>query len=82
MVGGRIVSIREESDRICLIVAAKPYGRHEFMGVDVAKTGHPLALGDSLWWQSGQCMWTPADRSAEDVVIPKIGYSYSTGITR
>jgi hypothetical protein len=82
MVGGRIVSIREEPDRLCLIVAKKTYSRHEFMGVDCAKTGHPLRLGDSLWWQGGSCMWTPQDGSyREDTVIPKIGYSYSTGLT-
>jgi hypothetical protein len=83
MVGGRIVSIQPEPDHIRIIVAQKPYGRHEFMGVNVAKTGHPLKFGDSLWWQGGDCMWTPQDGSyREDTVIPKVGYSYSVGVTR
>jgi hypothetical protein len=82
MIGGRIVSIREEGDRLCLIVADNPYGWHNFLGVDVAKTGHPLQLGDSLWWQGAVCYWTPADGShRHDTSLPKIGYSYQTGLT-
>jgi hypothetical protein len=77
MVGGRIVAIREEPDRLCVTVADKRYSRHEFCMVDVAKTSHRLRLGDSLWWQGGQCYWTPDGESpAWDVPIPKIGYSY------
>jgi hypothetical protein len=85
MVGGKIVSIQEEPDRIRVIVAEKPpwpSSRHETCGVNVAKTGHPLRLGDSLWWQGGHCYWTSREPGArEDVAIPKIGYSYSVGVT-
>lgn len=83
MVGGRIVAIRPKSDRVCITVADKPYGRHEFCGVDIAPTDYPVKLGDSLWWQSGKCYWTPkgnvpeALKGREDIPIPKIGYSYS-----
>jgi len=31
--------------------------------------------GDSFWWQSGRCYWTPFDKSRVDVKINKIGFS-------
>lgn len=37
--------------------------------------GEPLDVGDSLWWQSGWCYWTPSNRTRQDVKLPKIGYS-------
>ena len=37
--------------------------------------GEPIDVGDSLWWQGAHCYWTPADRSRQDVKLPKIGYS-------
>lgn len=37
--------------------------------------GEPVAVGDALWWQSGTCYWTPADRSRADVKLRKIGFS-------
>ncbi len=77
MVGGFVVAMRHEFDRICVTVADKPYGRHEFMGVDIALNDRPIKLGDSLWWQGGFCYWTPrGENPAWDVPIAKIGYSY------
>lgn len=44
-----------------------------------------VCLGDSFWWQSGDCMWTPrANRDKPevkcgtdyDIKIAKIGYSH------
>lgn len=32
--------------------------------------------GDSVWWQSGKVMWTPADRSVIDVPLEKVGYTH------
>jgi len=82
MVGGRIVSIREESDRLCIIVAKKVYSRHESMGIDIAKTEHKVELGDQLWWQGEFCYWTPdGQKEPYDIPIRRKSYSYSVGIT-
>lgn len=41
--------------------------------------------GDSFWWQSGKCYWTPQENRNKpnsrsgldfDVALPKIGYSH------
>jgi hypothetical protein len=85
MVGGKIVGIQVESDKVRLIVASKPPrpgSRHETMGVNIAKMGYDLRIGDSIWWQGGHCLWTSQKPGAkQDVAIPKIGYSYAVGVT-
>lgn len=46
-----------------------------------------IAVGDSVWWQCGQVLWTPAGTAAAgkrfvggkaryDVPLPKVGYSH------
>lgn len=46
-----------------------------------------IQVGDSIWWQSGKCMWTPkANRKPAgsgqkcgkdfDIMLPKVGYSH------
>jgi hypothetical protein len=44
-----------------------------------------IGIGDSLWWQSGSCMWTPKENRAKadarggidyDIRLTKIGYSH------
>jgi hypothetical protein len=47
--------------------------------------GHGPAIGDSIWWQGRKAFWTPAGNKAVglgqgtswDIVIDRIGYSYS-----
>jgi hypothetical protein len=45
----------------------------------------PLAVGDSFWWQSGSCYWTPAANRSKpdgkdgvdyDIRLRKIVYSH------
>ncbi len=51
------------------------------------KTGQRVAInpGDSFWWQSGLCMWTPNENRGKpdlkcgvdfDIQLTKIGYSH------
>lgn len=41
-----------------------------------------IQLGDSLWWQSGKCYWTPKGNRGKlchvdfDIPLPKVGYSH------
>lgn len=44
-----------------------------------------IQLGDSLWWQSGSCYWTPKENRGKennrcgfdfDIRLPKLGYSH------
>jgi hypothetical protein len=44
-----------------------------------------LKIGDSFWWQSGDCMWTPKENRNNpdakcgkdyDIRLKKIGYSH------
>jgi hypothetical protein len=80
-VGGLIVDVVEVDPHRWWINTIDP---HDLSGPEpgrrtVAVYCDPLserpAVGDSLWWQAGWCMWTPADRSRADVKLPKIGYS-------
>jgi hypothetical protein len=82
VVAGRIVSIQDRGDRLRVIVADKPHGRHEYMGVDVEETDHPPKLGDSPWWRGDFVFWTSRDADGrqdgrEDVPIRRLSCSYS-----
>jgi hypothetical protein len=41
-----------------------------------------IAVGDSVWWQSGIVLWTPAYSNRRrcgddfDIQLPKVGYTY------
>lgn len=39
-----------------------------------------MKIGDSFWWQAGQCMWTPSENRLNggecDIKMKKIGYSH------
>ena len=63
--------------RLYVNVADKPYGRTEECAIYVQmnKDSSQIQIGDFVWWQGRWALWTPADRSREDVKIPRIGYS-------
>ena len=77
-VGGIIVDIVEVApDRWWIDTVDKSDLMHGGRTVAVycdPRPEHP-EVGDSLWWQSGACYWTPADRSRVDVKLKKIGGS-------
>lgn len=49
-----------------------------------------IGIGDSVWWQCGEVMWTPLSvrphnpgqgcGSKWDIRLPKVGYSHGAGI--
>jgi hypothetical protein len=51
------------------------FDKHTECAVYIDPLGLPVAVGDSLWWQGLSCYWTPADRSATDIELPKRGFS-------
>lgn len=73
-VGGTVIDIVPVSPSK-LWVNTMDRGSLHHVAVYCDPQGEPIDVGDSLWWQSGKCYWTPRDRSRQDVPLPKIGYS-------
>ena len=101
MVGGVIIGITKTADRVHVNVANCPHypshGRGDkcprpetccvYTDGKRCDNGTPveLAIGDSFWWQGGNCMWTPAENRGRedakcgtdyDIRLKKIGYSH------
>lgn len=99
MVGGVVIGLSRRKDLTHVHVADCPhYPKHpgecpqpdtccvyvEEVRVD---TGEKIEIGlnDSLWWQGGFCMWTPAANRGQsgmvcgvdfDIKLKKIGFSH------
>lgn len=73
MVGGFIVQILDVGEVLWVNCQGTGSEQRERCAVYCSKTpeAEHMKLGDSFWWQSGYCYWTPADRSQVDVAIPK-----------
>lgn len=76
-VGGVIVDIVEvSSEKWWINTLDDQAGRiGDLCAVYCNPLGHPIEVGDSLWWQGRECYWTPVSRCVQDVPLPKIGYS-------
>lgn len=35
-----------------------------------------VRVGDSVWWQGRKVLWTPRDKHAQGVQLPRAGHSY------
>jgi hypothetical protein len=97
MVGGIVIGITRREDRTMLHV--RESGRAaDTCCIDVEERrlddGRPveIGLGDLIWWQSWEAMWTPAGvhSSADpggcgrrwDIHLPRVSYSYNMGHDR
>jgi hypothetical protein len=98
MVGGWVAGITEVDGKVHVHVEDCPhYPKHErrqcprpdsccvYTDAISIKTGKkvPIRPGDSFWWQSGLCMWTPYPKSEGhkcgvdyDIQLTKLGYSH------
>jgi hypothetical protein len=97
MVGGVVIGLSRRSDRTLVHVADCPHYPKHGRGDSCPRpdtcsvvtderrqdTGErvEIQIGDSFWWQSGSCMWTPAanrgaDGAEYDIRLRKIGYSH------
>jgi len=61
------------------VVSVDTFDDYDRCAVDMRQDENSLSIerGDTVWWQSGFCYWTPKSRNRSDVKIKKIGYSYS-----
>jgi len=86
MVGGRVIevcAVKEFPGRLFVDVCDRPYSRLETCTIYVERneTSERIQVGDSIWWQGRNAMWTPQDSQRlragvdHDIVIPRIGYS-------
>jgi hypothetical protein len=74
-VGGKIVAgLVVSMERVWV----NTYDGSAFCEVFCDPQGEALRIGDSLWWQSGKCYWTPKSDPYDtrvDVPLRKLGYS-------
>lgn len=91
MVGGHVIGIVRGKETTLLHVEDRRHGRSDRCGVRCVEkridNGEQvkISLGDQVWWQSGEIMWTPTpcgqgDRCGIDfdIRLPKVGYSHRT----
>ena len=91
MVGGKVIGIARRGDEVLLHVAdgqdscaVRCKERRKDTGESIS-----IAVGDSVWWQSGEVHWNPRGtdysgktrrfingKATYDIPLPKIGYSH------
>jgi len=99
MVGGVVIGLTRQDGQVHVHVADCPHypshGRGDqcprpdtccvYCDETNQRTGEKVAIsvGDSFWWQSGTCYWTPQPRGNGDrcgvdydITLGKIGYSH------
>lgn len=90
MVGGIVIGIAETGDEALVHVkdakSANSSGNECSVRCRlIDKNGYRvfIKVGDALWWQGGNCYWTPKPGLANgrcgvdfDIALPKIGYSH------
>ena len=94
MVGGTVVEVASHPERLDVLfvnVVEKPYSNVQSCGVFVERNqmSERIRVGDSLWWQSETCYWTPKENKEmyagrtdvmrcgidRDIKIPKKSFS-------
>jgi hypothetical protein len=78
MVGGKVIETILLPDKIWINARDNyPRRRPDECAIYVERNADSEAIrvGDSIWWQGGYAMWTPASREFADHKIPRVGYS-------
>ena len=77
MVGGRVIEVVWEQDRI--FVDTRDAHNRDTCAIWVERnsTSEKIDLGDLVWWHGRVAMWTPLGGSpkGKDIKIPKLGAS-------
>lgn len=78
-VGGRVIDVVPVTPSKWWVQTddSTPPRKPNLCAVYVDPQGQVIAPGDTLWWQGGECYWTPMGRpfGASDIPLPKIGFS-------
>ncbi len=88
MIGGivlEVCNVPGRDDVLFVEVGERPYSVLQKSGVLVENNANAkkIEIGDSLWWQSGMCMWTPQDnRAVQGAKILKGGIDYDIQIPK
>lgn len=89
MVGGKVIGLARKADGTAML-HVRDTRYTDQVCVDVREEridgsgAVVIAVGDSVWWQGGQVMWTPSyskkRRCGEDfdIRLPKVGYTYAS----
>lgn len=85
MVGGIVIEAAERDGRIYIDCQDRSSKDTSAIWLEKNETSLRIRMGDSIWWQGDQAMWTPeiVDSTAAgmvcgvhyDIKIPRIGYS-------
>jgi hypothetical protein len=80
MIGGIVIEVAELADRV--FVDVRDRRRKDTCAIYVEKDENSkrVRIGDTIWWQGGYAMWTPAsvrdgEKGRSDIKINRIGYS-------
>jgi hypothetical protein len=92
MVGGVVIGVARGPEDTLVHVQERTGRRPDSCSIRVVEkrrdNGEPIAIevGDSIWWQGGDAMWTPKavaqsgdDRGGGvryDIRIPRVGFSH------
>ena len=95
MVGGKVIGITRAADRTHVNVQDRNYRDTCCIYIEEKRrsddTPVQIEVGDSLWWQGRDAMWTPAANRVSceageklghkcgvhyDIRLPRIGYSH------
>lgn len=90
MVGGIVIEVVTIlDDKVYINCRDKQYKQSCGIYVEKNENSEKVEIGDTVWWQSGYAMWTPANHKNVcvggrsgidyDIKIPKIGFSSKIG---
>ena len=87
MVGGMVCGVVRGPESTLLNVTDKPYSVADYTTIRIIERRRidsmpvKIAVGDSVWWEGGNVMWTPAPRPSPripgeqgetwDVILPR-----------
>lgn len=88
MVGGTVIGVARGPEGTLLHVQGIGSDHRHNLSVRVVENRRSdgrrvfIGTGDSVWWQAGHVMWTPAESPRMecgvdfDIQLPKVGYSH------
>jgi hypothetical protein len=93
MVGGKVIGIVRKRGEPTTVNVEDTHHPGDTCGIEVwerrADNGTPVVIeiGDSIWWQGREAMWTPHVRTNRppdkcgktwDIHLPRVGYSFAS----